>query len=478
MQAIDAAAIVLAAGDGKRLKSSRPKVTHRVAGRPLLGHVLAAIAPLGLARTVVVASPRIKEIRAAVTACGLDEGIEYAVQERPVGTADAARAGLECLGSFSGPVLVTSGDAPLLETGTLQALLKEHRATGAAATMLTASFEDPGGYGRVVRSADGSVARVVEDRDATPDEKQILEVNTSIYVFDGEIFGGMLAKVGTDNAQGEYYITDVIELLRAEGRTVAAVQTSSDEVGGVNDRAQLAEVGRRLRRRACARWLAEGVTIVDPDTTYIDATVVIEPETTVLPFTFLEGATVLRSGSEVGPQCRIVDSEIGLRATVTFAVVRESVVGEEASVGPFASLRSGTVLERGARIGTFVETKNTSLGEASKAPHLSYLGDARIGSGVNIGAGTITCNWDGREKHETVIEDDAYVGSDTMFVAPVHMGKRSATGAGAVVRGEVPDDSLAVGVPARIIEGRGDRTNRKPNREISEDPRDNKEAEG
>jgi bifunctional UDP-N-acetylglucosamine pyrophosphorylase/glucosamine-1-phosphate N-acetyltransferase len=287
----------------------------------------------------------------------------------------------------------------------------------------------------------------------------------------------MIGKLDRENRQGEYYLTDVISLCRSQGDVVAAYRADASEVQGVNTRAQLARVSRLLYDRTLDRLLDEGVTIVDPASTFIDASVEIEQDAVIHPFTFLHGSTVVRAGAEVGPQVRVFDSEIGPDAKVSFAVVKGSVIGPEASVGPFASLRPGTRLERGVRVGTFVETKNAVIGEDSKANHLAYLGDAEIGRRVNIGAGTITCNWDGREKHQTVIEDDAYISSDTMLVAPTRIGKRAATGAGAVVKGDVPDDALAVGVPARIIEGGGDKLGRKDKAEAgkTEDPEEEKE---
>ena len=461
--AIDVDAIVLAAGDGKRLKSRLPKVLHPAAGRPLLGHVLAALALLPLRRRVVVVSPRRDEIVAGLGE--LANGADFAVQEVPRGTGDAVRTGLDQTGIRAGTVLVTPGDTPLLKTETLRALLEAHDAAGAGASVLTADMPDATGYGRVIRSGGDSIARIVEHRDATAAELEVREINAGVYAFDAAALRDALGTIGADNAQGEEYLGDVLGPIAASGRLVIAFKTDHEEVPGVNSRAQLAEAAAALRRRAAIHWMSEGVTIVDPATTFIDAGVTIGPDATIHPFTFLEGSTTVGAAAEVGPQTRVVDSAIEEEATVTFSVVRGSSIGPGASVGPFASLRPGTRLERGARAGTFVETKNTTIGEGSKANHLAYLGDAEIGRDANVGAGTITCNWDGRAKHKTLIEDEAYIGSDTMLVAPVRIGKRAATGAGSVVRGEVPDEALAVGAPARIIEGKGNRMEPKDPRE-------------
>ena len=456
----ETAAVVLAAGDGKRLHSQLPKVLHRAAGRPLLVHVLAALEPLGLGQTIVVASPRKDLIAETVAGAGSDAGVEYAVQEVPRGTADAVRQALPLLTKGIGRVLVLAGDAPLITTETVAGLIERHEEKHAVLSVVSARVPDPAGYGRVARNDAGQVERIVEERDATDDERTIDEINVGTYVFEVEALGRALEQVGTDNAQGEYYLTDTVALMLSEGAAVTSYEAPAVEATGVNSRVHLAEVSQTLRARANTRWMSEGVTIVDPASTYIDAGVTIGQDATIHPFTFLEGASEIGAGAEVGPQARVIDSQIGEGATVTFAVVRESEVGASASVGPFASLRPGTKLGPGGRIGTFVETKATTIGPDSKANHLAYLGDATIGSGVNVGAGTITCNWDGRAKHQTVIEDDAYIGSDTMLVAPTHIGKRAATGAGSVVKGDVPDDALAVGVPARVLKGKGDKMDR------------------
>ncbi len=449
--------IILAAGRGKRLKSNTPKVLHRAAGRSLLAHVLTAFDPLEASRCIVVASADSGRFDDVIKATGLATPATCVVQDPPRGTADAVRIAFDAVDGDKGTVIVLPGDHPLLETRTLRALIDVHNANSASATLLTAHVENPSGYGRVLRAPAGDVVRIVEEHDADEYQRSIHEVNAGVYVFDGDRLAEVLGKVDRENSQNEYYLTDAIEILASQGDTVVAHATDAVEVIGVNSRPQLARVSEVLRRRTCERWLDEGVTIVDVTTTFIDSSVTIARDATIHPFTFLEGETSIGEGAEIGPQVRIVDSEIADHATVSFAVVRGSIVGPDASVGPFASMRPGTRLERGARVGTFVETKETVLGEDSKANHLAYLGDAEIGRGVNVGAGSITCNWDGTEKHKTVIEDDAYIASDTMMVAPVRIGRRAATGAGAVVRDDVPDDALAVGVPARVIEGKGDK---------------------
>jgi bifunctional UDP-N-acetylglucosamine pyrophosphorylase/glucosamine-1-phosphate N-acetyltransferase len=470
---VRAAAVVLAAGEGKRLHSKLPKVLHPAAGRPLLVHALAALEPLSLTKRIVVASKRKEELEKAVGDAGLSSDFSFVVQDPPRGTGDALRVALRELPDGTEVVLVTQGDSPGIIPETLQGMLAAHVAAHAAATILTTEPPDPYGLGRVVRSPEGDVKRVVEEGDASEEERAIGEVNAGFYVFDAPRLAAAVEGLKDSNSQGELYLTDIVELLTDEGATIVAHRGDWREAAGVNTRLQLAEVAATLRLRAAVRWMEEGVTIVDPASTFIDATVVIGRDATIHPFTFLEGNTQIEEGAEVGPQVKIIDSTIGPGASVSFAVVRGAEIGPEASVGPFASVRPGTKLARGAKLGTFVESKNTTLGADSKANHLAYLGDAEVGTGVNIGAGTITCNWDGQEKHKTIIEDDAYIASDTMLVAPLRVGKRAATGAGSVVRDDVPDDALAVGVPARVIEGGGDKMHRK-----DEAKETNEEAEG
>jgi bifunctional UDP-N-acetylglucosamine pyrophosphorylase/glucosamine-1-phosphate N-acetyltransferase len=356
---------------------------------------------------------------------------------------------------------VVCGDTPALRSDTLAELLSIHKSRDAEVTLLTSSVESPAGEGRIVRAEGGDVDRIVEERDATEAELAIHEINAGVYVFKEPTLRSLLGAIERDNVQGEFYLTDTIGIIRARGGLVVAIPADAAEIAGVNSRSELARVSRTLRHEACERWMNEGVTIVDPPSTFIDVTVELSRDVIVLPFTFLEGDTRVDSGAQLGPQTRIVDSEVGAGASVSFSVVTRSVVGAEATVGPFASLRPGSRLGRGVHVGSFVETKSTTMGEGSKAGHLAYLGDADIGRNVNIGAGTITCNWDGQQKNPTVIEDDVYIGSDTMLVAPVRVRARGATGAGSVVTKEVPEDALAVGVPARNIGGRGDKMRRR-----------------
>jgi bifunctional UDP-N-acetylglucosamine pyrophosphorylase/glucosamine-1-phosphate N-acetyltransferase len=463
-------AVVLAGGDGKRMKSSVPKVLQMAAGRPLLAHVLAALNPLTLDGRIVVCSRRIEEIKATMAPEDLIAEVSYVVQETPRGTADAVRVALEVASTHSSVFLVVQGATPLLTSQTLEGLLEAHVKRPAGVTVLTALMQDPTGYGRLIRVG-GDPTRIVEERDASLEEREVQEVNAGVYAFDAAALRAVLSKVAAENSQGEYYLPDVIELLRLQGHSVHAVRADPGEVVGVKTRAHLALVSKVLRRRACEHWMLQGVTLIDPDVTYIDSTVTIGRDAVVHPFTFLEGATHIDENAEIGPHTRIVDSSVGAGAAVGYSVVLSSDIGPGVSVGPFASLRPGTRLGQGAKAGSFVELKNAVVGPGSKVNHLSYIGDARVGTGVNVGAGTITCNWDGDSKHETAIGDDAYIGSDTMLVAPVTVGERAATGAGAVVTKDIPDDALAVGAPARLLLGRGDRMGRKARTEEPEEPR-------
>jgi bifunctional UDP-N-acetylglucosamine pyrophosphorylase/glucosamine-1-phosphate N-acetyltransferase len=355
------------------------------------------------------------------------------------------------LGTTLSTYVILNGDTPLLQVETLQALLHLHRDERAAVTLLTAAVDDPTGYGRVVRAKDGRVQQIVEDRDATGVERQIHEINVGTYVMDGPFLFEVLDKLQPRNAQGEYYLTDVVALAVERGLRVAALAVSEAEGMGINTRGQLAAAEQAIRRRICAHWMREGVTVRDPATTSIDADVVIGRDTVIHPDVTLEGRTTIGEDCIVRSHTRISDSVLGHRVVVQdHCVIRESRLEDDAAIGPFAHLRPGTVLRRAAKVGSFVEMKKAELGEGSKANHLSYLGDAKIGKGVNIGAGTITCNYDGHKKHETVIGDNVFVGSDVQFVAPVTVGVGAVIAAGATITADVPPDTLAIARAAQV----------------------------
>jgi len=450
-------AVVLAAGEGTRMRSSLPKVLHPLCGRPMVLHVIETLVALPLERVVVVVGHAADAVTTAIQEqVDTDIPIEFVEQRVQRGTGDATSVALT---SFSDTmdeddVIVCSADIPLLRPETLATLATEHRIADAAATLLTAVLADPSGYGRIVRDARGNVARIVEETDAGPDELVITEINPSIYCFRRAFLAPALRRVSPENAQGEYYLTDVIEVLRSTGHTVLAVPAAdASETLGVNDRAQLADAEAVLRRRINGAWMRAGVTMVDPARTYVDATVDLAPDVRLLPGTILEGRTTVAAGAVIGPDTRLVDAVVGEGAEIQSSVVREAEVGPDVHVGPFAHLRPGTVLARDAKVGSFVETKNADVGEGAKLPHLSYVGDATVGAGANVGAGTITANYDGTHKHHTTIGPNARIGSNSVLVAPVEVGDGAYTAAGSVVTRDVPADALAVGVPARIVEG-------------------------
>jgi len=447
------AIVVLAAGQGTRMKSATPKVLHRLGGRTLLGHVLRSAESLGADLVRVVVRHERDRI---VEALADHPGVVAVDQDEVPGTGRAAQAGVLSLPEdFAGDVLVLSGDVPLIEVETFQAMLDEHRRRGASATLLGAHLDEPHGYGRVIRGADGMVERIVEQKDATPDEAAVTEINPGVYVFRARDLRDALAAVGTDNAQGEMYLTDVIGIMRGAGGTIAGV-TAPDAAAalGVNDRVQLAEAARILNQRVIRRWQLEGVTVQDPHTTWIDDTATLAQDVTLLPNTHVLGATTIAEGAVVGPDTSLVDTEVGRGATVRRSDATLAVIGDGATVGPWAYLRAGAELADGAKAGTFVEIKNSTVGEGSKVPHLSYVGDAEIGAGVNLGAGAITANYDDVHKHRTVIEDHVHTGSHTVMIAPVRLGAGAKTGAGAVVRKDVPAGALAMSVaPQRNLEG-------------------------
>jgi bifunctional UDP-N-acetylglucosamine pyrophosphorylase/glucosamine-1-phosphate N-acetyltransferase len=450
--------VVLAAGEGKRFRSAVPKPLHAAAGRPLLWHVLAAATELHAERTVLVVGRGADEVRAAATSFGLGQ-LDFAVQQELRGTGDALASALPLLPD-DGEVLVLYGDTPLLTAGTLQRLLAAHRSSGAGATILTALLPDLSGYGRVLRDAGGEVTGVVEERDASAEQRAINEANVGFYVFQRPVLDG-LSRLAPDNDQGEYYLPDLIPLLLAAGGRVATSEAPEREVLGVNDRAQLAQATAVLRQRTLERLLAAGVTVTDPATTYLDVDVEVGQDTVLEPLTFLEAGTRVGAGCVIGPNTRLVACTVDDEATVTQAVGIQAHVGARATVGPFAYLRPGAELGPGSKVGTYVEVKKSSIGRGSKVPHLSYVGDAEIGEDVNVGAGTVFVNYDGRSKHRTVVGTGAFIGSDTMLVAPLSIGDGAQTAAGSTITRDVPAGALAIErAVQRIVKGWAQRRGR------------------
>jgi len=435
------AAIVLAAGEGTRMRSRRAKVLHEAAGRPLIEHVVRAARAAGADPICVVVGVQGGEIRTRLGA-----GYLYAEQPRRRGTADAVRRAVPLLRGFRGDVLLLCGDVPALPASALRRLVRRHRSRGAALTVLSAVLDDPTGYGRIVRDEAGCMTAIVEQRDAGARERAIHEVNSGTYCARWKALREALGRIRPDNAQGEYYLTDAVRLLLERGLPVEAViHEPAWEAFGVNSRRQLADMHRLLNRRHLERLMARGVTVLDPATTWVHDTVRVGRDTVLHPGVVLEGATRIGTDCTIRSGSRLTDVVVGNGCTILeHTVAEESRIGAGSSVGPFARLRPGSVIGRGCKIGNFVETKKTRLGEASKASHLSYLGDATIGRGVNIGAGTITCNYDGEHKHPTRLGDGVFVGSDTQFVAPVTVGAGAYVAAGSVITEDVPPQALAI----------------------------------
>ncbi|OJX72217.1 MULTISPECIES: bifunctional UDP-N-acetylglucosamine diphosphorylase/glucosamine-1-phosphate N-acetyltransferase GlmU [unclassified Leifsonia] len=448
------AIVVLAAGQGTRMKSSTPKLLHELGGIPIVGHVLATARELDAAHVVAVVRHE-RDRLAAVIEADLPEAVIVDQDEVP-GTGRAVEQAVAALpADFAGDVLVVNGDVPLLDAATLRELIAAHRDSGSAATILSSFPADATGYGRIVRNAAGTLDRIVEHKDATDDERAIGEINAGIYLFGAAALRDELAAITTDNAQGEKYLTDVIGLLREAGFDVDALPvTDSWLVEGINDRAQLSEMAAKLNALLVRTWQLAGVTVQDPATTWIDVRAKLAPDVTILPGTQLRGATVVETGAVIGPDTTLLDCEVGAGATVKRTDATLAVIGAGATVGPFAYLRPGTVLGEGGKIGTFVETKNATIGAGTKLAHFNYVGDAEVGEKSNLGAGVITANYDGVNKHRTEIGSHVRASTNTVFVAPVRMGDGAYTGAGTVVRKDVPAGSLAITVaPQRNIEG-------------------------
>jgi len=447
--------VILAAGKGTRMKSSRPKVLHRVAGAPMIDYVLDTAAELQPRSTTLVIGHQAEQLRAALPT---RRGLAFVVQEPQSGTAHALQTAEPALARSTGALVLLSGDVPLLSADSLKNLVNRQQTSGAAATVMTAVLERPAGYGRIVRSGE-RIARIVEDRDATPSEREIPEINAGIYAFalDGQdnVFEA-LRGITTNNAQREFYLTDLVAIFCQKGRRVETVTVADpNEILGINSRAELAAVSRIVRDRKNAELMAAGVTIEDPATTYVDGAVEVGADTILHPGVSLEGRTTIGEGCEIHSGARIVDSRIGNRvAILSHCVMTDAIIADHAQIGPFAHLRAGTVIGAQAKVGNFVEIKKTALGARSKSMHLAYLGDATIGEDVNIGAGTITCNYDGQKKHPTTIEDGVFIGSDSQLIAPITVAKNAYVGTGTTVRENVPPGALAVSAgKQRNIEG-------------------------
>ncbi len=443
------AAIILAAGKGTRMKSNLVKVMHPLGERPLIFWPVQTAKLAGATRVAVVVGHQAERVREYFAADGT---ITFATQQEQLGTGHAVASAREVLAGFNGTVFILCGDVPLLRPETLLAMLAYHKKRGAAITVLTTHLNNPYGYGRVVKREGGRISRIVEEKDATPEEREITDINSGIYCVAAEFLSRALAGLKNDNAQGEYYLTDIVKIAADENRLCLAYQTNDqDEVMGVNDRVQLATAATILQKRINREIMLTGVTLIDPATAYIEADVEIGADTVIYPHVHISGRTVIGPDCRIEPNVIIRDCKIGNRVTVKAGSVLDgSTVGDDAAIGPMAHLRPGSILGPHVKIGNFVETKKIVMGEGSKASHLTYLGDAEIGSGVNIGCGTITCNYDGVNKHRTVIGDNVFVGSDVQFVAPVAIGSNSLIAAGTTVTMDVPADSLAIARTAQV----------------------------
>jgi bifunctional UDP-N-acetylglucosamine pyrophosphorylase/glucosamine-1-phosphate N-acetyltransferase len=422
------------------MRSDLPKVLHRAAGKPLIMHVIQAVQAAGIEDIIIVVGHGREKLKEALA----DSEVRFAVQEEQLGTGHAL-AQVQGLVDDDATLLVLAGDTPLLQASTLEAVLTSHREQQAVATVLSCQIDDPGGYGRIIRSPEGRFRRIVEEKDASPEEKAIHEINSGIYCFQSAAAFQALARVGPGNAQGEYYLTDILEILNSENQRVAVCQVNApEEIHGVNDRVQLARAERLLRERKNRELMLSGVTIIDPNSTVIDADVKIGPDTIIYPGTIIEGGSQVGENCEIGPFTHINDSCIGKAVKIESSRIKEARVADSCTIGPFAYLRPETVLAEEVKVGDFVEIKKSVIGRGSKVPHLSYVGDALVGEEVNIGAGTITCNYDGRHKHQTILEDHVFIGSNTNLVAPIRIGEHSMTGAGSTITRDVPPHSLAV----------------------------------
>lgn len=433
-------AVILAAGQGTRMKSKLYKVLHSVCGKPMVEHVVDNIYSLDVNRIVTIVGHGAEKVKEQ-----LGEKSEYVLQSEQLGTAHAVMQAEPILGSLEGTTLVICGDTPLIRPETMKALLEHHNEQHAKATILTAIADDPTGYGRILRNEEGQVAQIVEHKDATEDQRRVTEINTGTYCFDNKALFEALKHVNNDNAQGEYYLPDVIEILKQKGETVAAfVCGDFDETLGVNDRIALSQAEEIMRKRINEKHMANGVTIINPMTTHISVDAEIGRDTIIQPGVVIEGKTIIGEDCVIGPNSHIIQSVIGDRTFINHSYVQHSVIGADTTIGPFAHIRPEAKIGNHVKIGNFVEVKKSVLGDATKVSHLSYIGDAEVGKNVNIGCGSITVNYDGKNKYKTVIEDDVFVGCNANLVAPVTLREGSFVAAGSTITKEVPKDSLAI----------------------------------
>ncbi|WP_411348611.1 bifunctional UDP-N-acetylglucosamine diphosphorylase/glucosamine-1-phosphate N-acetyltransferase GlmU [Paenibacillus sp. WLX2291] len=433
-------AVVLAAGKGKRMKSKLYKVLHPVCGKPMVAHVLDAVKQINCERSVVIVGHGAETVKAY-----LGERAEYALQSEQLGTGHAVSQAEPLIGSEKGITIVICGDTPLVTPETLENLIAHHEAEGAAVSILTASMPDPTGYGRIIRGEDGGVLKIVEQKDGNAEELAVQEINTGTYCFDNELLFAALKNVDNNNAQGEFYLTDCVPILREQGKRIAAYETKDlSESIGVNDRVALSDAEQFMRERLAKKHMLNGVTIIDKASTYIGADVEIGSDTILYPGTILKGNTMIGEDCTIGPNTEIENSTVGNGTIIRQSVASEVKVGDRVNVGPFAYLRPGTELADEVKVGDFVELKNAKIGHGSKVPHLSYVGDAEVGSGVNIGCGAITANYDGYNKFKTIIEDDVFIGSNSNLIAPVRVGKGAYVVAGSTITSDVGESDLAI----------------------------------
>ena len=450
-------AVILAAGQGTRMKSKLYKVLHPVCDKPMVQHVVDQVSMLSLQKLVIVVGHGADKVKSQI-----GEQCEYVLQEEQLGTAHAVMQASSNLSDKEGVTLVVCGDTPLITSKTMEALLLHHEETGAKATILTANASDPAGYGRVIRNKEGHVQKIVEHKDANEQERTINEINTGTYCFDNKLLFQALNNVSNDNVQGEYYLPDVIEILKKQDEIVSAFQTDSfEETLGVNDRFALSQAEQIMKHRINKQHMLNGVTIIDPGNTYISSDVIIQQDTTIYPGTVIKGNTTILSQCEIGPNTEIKNCSIGEKTVIRHSVAHDSSVGNDVTIGPFAHIRPASTISDEVKIGNFVEVKKSIFGKGSKASHLSYIGDAEVGSDVNLGCGSITVNYDGKNKYLTKIEDGAFIGCNSNLIAPVTIGKGAYVAAGSTVTNDVPGNSLSIARARQVNkEGYVDRLNK------------------